>query len=85
MFEELMMTDGEQLSQPQFEVVVNLQGQYSICPADEPIPSGWRAVGRRAVKSTCLAYLDEIWTDLRPASLTFVAMALPTPRGTPGT
>jgi len=85
MFEELMMTDGEQLSQPQFEVVVNLEGHYSLCPADETINSDWRAVGRRAMKSTCLAYLDEIWTDLRPASLTFVAMALPTPRWAPGT
>lgn len=78
------MTDPDQLSEPQFEVVVNLAGQYSICPADEPIPAGWRAVGRRAVKSSCLAYLDEIWTDMRPASLTFFAMALPTPRGPSG-
>jgi len=78
------MTDGEQLSEPQFEVVVNIAGQYSISPADEPIPTGWRAVGRRAVKSTCLAYLDEIWTDTRPASLTFFATALPTPGGASG-
>jgi MbtH protein len=67
--EEPMMTDGNPLSEPQFEVVINLEEQYSIWPADKPIPAGWRAVGKRDMKSVCLAYIDEAWTDMRPLSL----------------
>lgn len=78
------MTKGDQLSEPQFEVVINLERQYSLWPADKPIPAGWRAVGGRGVKSACLAYIDEIWTDMRPLSLTFIATAAPVPHGAPG-
>jgi MbtH protein len=67
--EELTMTDADPLCEPQFEVVINLEEQYSIWPADKPIPAGWLAVGRRDVKSACLAYIDEVWTDMRPLSL----------------
>jgi len=63
------MKDGDKLAEPQFEVVINFEEQYSIWPADKPIPAGWRAVGKRDVKSTCLAYIDESWTDMRPLSL----------------
>lgn len=63
------MKDADEFSQPQFEVVINLEEQYSIWPADKPIPAGWRAVGKRAVKSACLAYIDESWSDMRPLSL----------------
>jgi MbtH protein len=67
--EEHTMTDADHLCEPQFEVVINLEEQYSIWPADKPIPGGWRAAGRRDVKSACLAYIDEVWTDMRPLSL----------------
>jgi len=63
------MKNGDELSEPQFEVVINLEEQYSIWPADKAIPTGWRAVGKRAAKSACLAYIDESWTDMRPLSL----------------
>jgi len=52
-----------------FKVLMNHEEQYSIWPADKPIPAGWRAVGKRAVKSACLAFIDETWTDMRPLSL----------------
>lgn len=67
--EELVMTDENQLSELQFEVVINLEEQYSIWPADKPVPAGWRAVGKRGVKSACLGYIEEVWTDMRPLSL----------------
>ena len=28
---------------------------------------GWRAVGRRGTKETCLDYIEEVWTDMKPA------------------
>ncbi len=57
--------DDEQV----FEAVVNHEEQYSIWPADREIPRGWRAVGVRGPKAACLAYIEEVWTDMRPLSL----------------
>lgn len=52
-----------------FEVVVNHEEQYSIWPDFKPIPKGWRAVGKAGPKAECLAYIKEVWTDMRPLSL----------------
>jgi MbtH protein len=52
-----------------FNVVVNHEEQYSIWPDYKEIPSGWRAVGKAGNKKECLAYIDEVWTDMRPLSL----------------
>ncbi|MER5874284.1 MbtH family NRPS accessory protein [Streptomyces sp. NPDC002044] len=52
-----------------FRVVVNLEEQYSIWPLESEIPAGWRAAGKEGVKEDCLAYVDEVWTDMRPLSL----------------
>lgn len=52
-----------------FEVVINDEEQYSIWPVDREIPLGWRAVGKQASKAECLAYINEVWTDMRPLSL----------------
>jgi MbtH protein len=51
------------------DVVVNEEGQYSIWRAGKEMPAGWRAVGKRASKADCLAYIDEVWTDMMPLSL----------------
>jgi MbtH protein len=52
-----------------FEVVVNHEEQYSIWPDFKAIPAGWRAVGKSGLKAECLAYIKEVWTDMRPLSL----------------
>ena len=52
-----------------YNVVVNQEEQYSIWPADREPPSGWHAVGKSGLKSECLAYIKEVWTDMRPLSL----------------
>jgi MbtH protein len=53
----------------EFEVVINHEEQYSIWPSYKQIPDGWRAVGKKGLKAECLAYIEEHWTDMRPASL----------------
>jgi MbtH protein len=53
----------------QYEVVVNHEEQYSIWSADRELPLGWSAVGKRGSKDECLAYIKEVWTDMRPLSL----------------
>lgn len=50
-------------------VVVNDEEQYSIWPAERELPAGWRAAGFTGTEEECLAYIDETWTDMRPASL----------------
>lgn len=52
-----------------FHVLVNHEGQHSIWPAFAAIPDGWHAVLRDADRPAALAYVDEHWTDMRPASL----------------
>lgn len=52
-----------------YVVVVNHEEQYSIWPADRDLPAGWRDAGVRGPKPTCLAHIDEVWTDMRPLSL----------------
>jgi MbtH protein len=52
-----------------YEVVTNDEEQYSIWPVGRDIPAGWRSVGRQGSKSESIAYIDEVWTDMRPLSL----------------
>lgn len=50
-------------------VVTNDEEQYSIWPHDKSPPAGWKAVGKSGTKADCLAYINEVWTDMRPLSL----------------
>lgn len=52
-----------------YVVVVNHEEQYSIWLADKEVPAGWRPVGKPGTKAECLAYVEEVWTDMRPLSL----------------
>ncbi len=35
----------------------------------EKNPVGWKDAGKVGVKAECLAYIKEVWTDMRPLSL----------------
>jgi MbtH protein len=52
-----------------YKVVVNHEEQYSIWPVDRENPLGWKDVGKQGLKAECLAYIKEVWTDMRPLSL----------------
>jgi len=52
-----------------YKVVVNDEEQYSIWPAHRTNPPGWRDAGPRGARDECLAWIREVWTDMRPASL----------------
>ncbi|MES2820923.1 MAG: MbtH family NRPS accessory protein [Pseudomonadota bacterium] len=52
-----------------FLVVVNHEEQYSIWPDYKALPEGWRAVDQQGSKEECLAYIETVWTDMRPLSL----------------
>ena len=52
-----------------YKAVVNHEEQYSIWPADRENPLGWKDAGKVGTKAECLAYIKEVWTDMRPLSL----------------
>jgi MbtH protein len=52
-----------------YKAVVNHEEQYSIWPAHKENPRGWRDAGKSGDKAECLAYIKEVWTDMRPLSL----------------
>jgi MbtH protein len=54
---------------PIYKVVVNHEGQYSIWPVNRDNPLGWNDAGRVGTEEDCLAYIEEVWTDMRPISL----------------
>lgn len=52
-----------------YNVVVNHEEQYSIWPAQRENALGWSDAGKSGSKQECLAYIKEVWTDMRPLSL----------------
>ena len=52
-----------------YVVVVNQQEQYSVWPAGRELPVGWREAGKTGTKAEVLAFIEEVWTDMRPPSL----------------
>jgi MbtH protein len=52
-----------------YKVVVNHEEQYSIWPSDRENPLGWKDAGKSGPKAECLAYVKEVWADMRRLSL----------------
>jgi MbtH protein len=52
-----------------FLVLVNHENQHSIWPSFADVPAGWSVVHGEASRQSCLDYVEEHWTDLRPTSL----------------
>lgn len=52
-----------------FYVLVNEEGQHSLWPTFADVPQGWSVVHGEADRQSCLDYVEENWTDMRPKSL----------------
>ena len=52
-----------------YAAMVNDEEQYSIWPADRELPLGWRDAGKQGPRAEVLAWIHEVWTDMRPLSL----------------
>ena len=63
-----MNTDDRQ-DETIYRVVYNQEQQYSIWPTNKVNPPGWTDAGKSGTKAECLAYIKEIWIDMRPLSL----------------
>src|SRR5215472_3543316 len=66
--EKTVMAD-EQEDKTIYKVVLNHEEQYSIWPAHRENALGWKDAGKSGTKAECLAYIKEVWTDMRPRSL----------------
>jgi len=65
----MSLYDSDREDTTVYKVVVNHEEQYSIWPEYKETPRGWREVGKNGPKPECLAYIKEVWTDMRPLSL----------------
>ncbi len=63
------MDSAEQEDSTSYKVVINHEEQYSIWPVDRENALGWNDAGKVGTKAECLAYVKEVWTDMRPLSL----------------
>ncbi len=64
----------EDIETGSWRVVANHEDQFSLWPAEQALPAGWRVAGREGSRPECLAEIRTRWTDLAPRSL----------RGAPG-
>jgi MbtH protein len=53
----------------EFVVLSNDEGQYGLFPVHLEIPAGWQDAGYRGSEAECIAFVDSVWTDIRPLSL----------------
>jgi len=63
------VSEDEHEDATRYKVVVNHEEQYSIWPADRENAPGWRDAGTSGTRAECLAYIERVWTDMRPLSL----------------
>ena len=63
------MVLGDAAETRHYKVVINHEEQYSIWPQGRENPAGWTDEGKSGPKDDCLAYVGEVWTDIRPRSL----------------
>ncbi|MFC5286684.1 MbtH family protein [Actinokineospora guangxiensis] len=68
------MTNPFENADGAYFVLVNDEGQHSLWPAFATVPAGWTIAHGEDTRDACLAYVEENWTDMRPASL-IAAMA----------
>lgn len=52
-----------------YVVVVNAENQHALWPVAIRVPDGWTVAHASDTRQNCLAYVEENWTDIRPASL----------------
>lgn len=52
-----------------FYVLRNKESQYSLWPSFGEIPDGWSVCNGPGTRASCLEYVEQHWTDMRPSSL----------------
>jgi MbtH protein len=52
-----------------FLVLVNHENQHSLWPEFAEVPAGWKVMHGPSSRQDALDYVEQNWTDMRPASL----------------
>lgn len=52
-----------------FHVLINDEDQYSLWPTFADVPAGWTVVHGAETRQSCIDYIEEHWSDMRPKSL----------------
>ncbi|WP_055688554.1 MbtH family protein [Streptomyces prasinus] len=63
------MTNPFEDADGRYLVLVNEEGQHSLWPSFVEVPAGWEIAVPETDRQTCMDYIDENWTDMRPKSL----------------
>jgi MbtH protein len=63
------MSEQDEKDDTIYLAVVNHEEQYSIWPSHKALPLGWTEAGKKGTKEECLAFIRDVWTDMRPLSL----------------
>ena len=63
------MSVQEDEDNEEYICLINDEEQYSLWFSWKEVPPGWRQVGPKGSKITCLEYIKEVWVDMRPKSL----------------
>ena len=63
------MTNPFEEENGSYLVLVNEEGQHSLWPEFAQVPDGWSVVFGPESRAGSLAYINENWTDMRPAGL----------------
>ncbi|MEU5416935.1 MULTISPECIES: MbtH family protein [Streptomyces] len=50
-------------------VLVNDEGQHSLWPSFVEVPAGWSTALAETDRQSCVDFINENWTDMRPNSL----------------
>src|ERR1700712_3743739 len=62
------MASDEKDDTTPYVVLMNIEEQYSLMPKSIAVPNGWKVV-KEGTRAECGAYVNEVWTDMRPLSL----------------
>ncbi len=65
----LLVSNPFEDADARYRVLVNDEAQYSLWPVSIPCPDGWTVVHEDDSRAACIDYIEEHWTDMRPASL----------------
>lgn len=52
-----------------YHVLINDEGQHSLWPAFIDVPAGWKVIHKSGSRPSCLKFIEQNWTDMRPNSL----------------
>jgi len=52
-----------------YKVVINHEEQFAVIPVAKSAPEGWKDTKVEGNLADCQAYIEEVWTDMRPLSV----------------